>query len=177
VVIAPATAHVLAKMAHGLADDFLTTMLLATTAPVMVAPAMNVNMWNHAATQANVKLLRERGVVFVDPESGYLACGMTGSGQAGEREGDCAGGAGGAAARQSGGRGRAASQEGPGGRDGAGDGGRDARGDRPGAVLGNRSSGKMGYAIAEAAQRRGAQVVLVSAPTALTPPAGARLCR
>ena len=63
VVIAPATAHVLAKMAHGLADDFLSTMLLATTAPVIVAPAMNVNMWNHAATQANVKLLRERGVI------------------------------------------------------------------------------------------------------------------
>jgi len=75
VVIAPATAHVLAKMAHGLADDFLTTMLLATTAPVIVAPAMNVNMWNHAATRANAKLLRERGVVFVDPDSGYLACG------------------------------------------------------------------------------------------------------
>ena len=81
VVIAPATAHVLAKMAHGLADDFLSTMLLATTAPVIVAPAMNVNMWNHPATRANVTLLRERGVLFVDPDSGYLACGMTGSGR------------------------------------------------------------------------------------------------
>src|ERR1035437_947684 len=80
-VIAPATAHVLAKMAHGLADDFLSTMVLATTAPVIVAPAMNVNMWTHPATLANVKLLRERGVTIVEPDSGYLACGMTGSGR------------------------------------------------------------------------------------------------
>ena len=81
IVIAPATAHVLAKMAHGLADDFLSTMLLATTAPVIVAPAMNVNMWNHPATRANLELLQARGVTVVPPDSGYLACGMTGSGR------------------------------------------------------------------------------------------------
>src|ERR1017187_5854246 len=84
IVIPPATAHVLAKMAHGLADDFLSTMLLATTAPVIVAPAMNVNMWNHPATRANVELLRQRGVTIVEPGSGYLACGMTGSGRLAE---------------------------------------------------------------------------------------------
>jgi len=83
-VIAPATAHVLAKMAHGLADDFLSTMILATNAPVIVAPAMNVNMWNHAATQANLAVLRARGVTIVEPGSGYLACGMTGAGRLAE---------------------------------------------------------------------------------------------
>src|SRR3954464_5277212 len=80
-VVAPATADILAKFAHGIADDFLTTLYLATKAPVVVAPAMNVNMWEHTATQANIKLLRERGVRFVEPESGYLACGMVGSGR------------------------------------------------------------------------------------------------
>jgi phosphopantothenoylcysteine decarboxylase/phosphopantothenate--cysteine ligase len=165
-VIAPATAHALAKMAHGLADDFLSTMILATTAPVIVAPAMNVNMWNHAATQANVRLLRERGVRFVEPESGYLACGMTGAGRLASVEAiaqavmDALAGA---------------------ARGGTQDLAREtvlvtAGGTReaidPVRFLGNRSSGKMGYAIAEAARRRGAQVVLVSAPTALQPPEG-----
>jgi phosphopantothenoylcysteine decarboxylase/phosphopantothenate--cysteine ligase len=166
IVIAPATAHVLAKMAHGLADDFLSTMLLATTAPVIVAPAMNVNMWNHPATRANVALLRERGVIFVDPDAGYLACGMTGSGRladvgtiaqavmatlenrqpkppqdlVGETVLVTAGGT------------------------------REAI--DPVRFLGNRSSGKMGYALAEVARQRGAHVILVSAPTALTPPTG-----
>jgi len=79
-LVAPATADVLAHFAQGIASDFLTTLYLATTAPVVVAPAMNVNMWNHAATQANVEVLRQRGVKIVDPGSGYLACGMTGSG-------------------------------------------------------------------------------------------------
>jgi phosphopantothenoylcysteine decarboxylase/phosphopantothenate--cysteine ligase len=163
IVIAPATAHILAKMAHGLADDFLSTMLLATTAPVIVAPAMNVAMWNHPATQANIATLRSRGVTIVEPGSGYLACGMTGSGRLAEIETIAqavltalqpetqpdlaaetilvtAGGT------------------------------REAI--DPVRFLGNRSSGKMGYALAEAARARGAQVVLVSAPTALTPPAG-----
>jgi phosphopantothenoylcysteine decarboxylase/phosphopantothenate--cysteine ligase len=166
VVIAPATAHVLAKMAHGLADDFLSTMLLATTAPVIVAPAMNVNMWNHPATRANVTLLRERGVLFVDPDSGYLACGMIGSGRLANVE----------TIAQAVMDALAANPQ-------------DAKQDLAGEVvlvtaggtreaidpvrfLGNRSSGKMGYAIAEAAMRRGARVVLVSAPTALAPPAG-----
>ena len=164
VVIAPATAHVLAKMAHGLADDFLSTMLLVTTAPVVVAPAMNVNMWNHVATQANVKTLRERGVAIVEPGSGYLACGMTGAGRLAEVKTIAD------AVMQALGAGSAK-------QDLAGEtvlvtagGTREAI--DPVRFLGNRSSGKMGYAIAEAAKARGARVVLVSAPTALTPPEG-----
>src|SRR3989454_2680312 len=80
-VIAPATANVIAKMAHGLADDFLTTLYLATKAPVIVAPAMNVNMWENPATQENLEALRRRGVRVVDPDAGYLACGMVGPGR------------------------------------------------------------------------------------------------
>src|SRR5947209_8549399 len=80
-VIAPATANVLAKLARGIADDFLTTLYLATKAPVVVAPAMNVNMWEHPATQENLETLRQRGVRIVEPDSGYLACGMTGAGR------------------------------------------------------------------------------------------------
>ena len=163
VVIAPATAHMIAKMAHGLADDFLSTMLLATTAPVVVAPAMNVNMWQHPATQANVATLRERGVRFVDPGAGYLACGMVGSGRLAEIEAiaDAVMEAASPITRL----------------DLAGQtvlvtagGTREAI--DPVRYLGNRSSGKMGYAIAEAARQRGAEVILVSAPTALVPPAG-----
>ena len=85
-LVAPATADVLAKFAQGIANDFLTTLYLATTAPVVVAPAMNVNMWNHAATQANLEILRKRGVRIVEPGSGYLACGMTGAGRLAENE-------------------------------------------------------------------------------------------
>src|SRR5271156_3336947 len=80
-VIAPATADLMAKLAHGLADDFLTTLYLAFTGPVVIAPAMNVNMWQHAATQANVETLRRRGHRIVEPDSGYLACGMLGPGR------------------------------------------------------------------------------------------------
>src|SRR3982074_3965128 len=80
-LIAPATADIIAKLARGIADDFLTTLYLASTAPVVVAPAMNVNMWNHAATQENIEVLRVRGVKIVDPDEGYLACGMTGAGR------------------------------------------------------------------------------------------------
>src|ERR1700685_735179 len=83
-VVAPATANILAKFAHGLADDFLSTMFLATTAPVMVAPAMNVRMWEHPAPQANVETLRARGVKVIEPGSGYLACGMVGGGRLAE---------------------------------------------------------------------------------------------
>jgi phosphopantothenoylcysteine decarboxylase/phosphopantothenate--cysteine ligase len=166
VVIAPATAHVIAKMAHGLADDFLSTMLLATTAPVIVAPAMNVNMWNHPATRANVVLLEARGITIVPPDSGYLACGMTGSGRLADIETIA----------------QAVLAALPGARPAPP---QDLTGETilvtaggtreaidPVRFLGNRSSGKMGYAIAEAAKQRGAQVILVSAPTALTPPAG-----
>src|SRR5580692_11653778 len=80
-LVAPATADILAKFARGIADDFLTTLYLASTAPVVMAPAMNVNMWNHAVTQENVAILRARGVKIVDPAEGYLACGMTGAGR------------------------------------------------------------------------------------------------
>src|SRR5438270_11855080 len=80
-LIAPATADIIAKLARGVADEFLTTLYLASTAPVVVAPAMNVNMWNHAATQENVETLRRRGVKIVQPDEGYLAWGMTGPGR------------------------------------------------------------------------------------------------
>jgi phosphopantothenoylcysteine decarboxylase/phosphopantothenate--cysteine ligase len=168
VVIAPATAHVLAKMAHGLADDFLSTMLLATTAPVIVAPAMNVNMWNHPATRANVELLRARGVAIVEPGSGYLACGMTGSGRLADIE---------TIAQAVLTALQPAAKPSQPALDLAGEtilvtagGTREAI--DPVRFLGNRSSGKMGYALAEAAKQRGAQVILISAPAALSPPAG-----
>ncbi len=137
-VVAPATADVVAKFAQGIANDFLTTLYLATTAPVVVAPAMNVNMWEHPATQQNLEVLRKRGVKIVEPASGYLACGMTGPGRLAENEAVVA------------------------------------------AVLEtlgvtNRSSGRMGYALAEAALRRGARVLLVSGPTALKPPSAAEV--
>src|SRR5215469_11508081 len=83
-VIAPATADLIAKLAHGLAGDFLTTLYLAFEGPVLIAPAMNVKMWNHAATQANLETLRQRGAGIVEPASGYLACGMTGAGRLAE---------------------------------------------------------------------------------------------
>jgi phosphopantothenoylcysteine decarboxylase/phosphopantothenate--cysteine ligase len=169
-VIAPATANVMAKLAHGLADDFLTTMYLATTAPLVLAPAMNVNMWNHAATRANVKLLRDRGAHIVEPDAGYLACGMTGSGRLAAID-EIAQAVMNAIAARQGGRTRRVVR-----RDLVGEtvlvtagGTREAI--DPVRFLGNRSSGKMGYAIAEAAEKRGAKVVLVSAPTAISPPA------
>jgi len=85
-LVAPATADVIAKFAQGIANDFLSTLYLATTAPVIVAPAMNVNMWQHPATQANLEILRRRGVHIVEPGSGYLACGMVGAGRLAEPE-------------------------------------------------------------------------------------------
>jgi len=159
-VVAPATANVLARFAHGLADDFLTTLFLATQAPVIVAPAMNVNMWEHPATRANLELLESRGVRIVAPEKGPLACGMTGSGRLAEPEVIVEAVLGQLHRRH----------------DLAGEtllvtaaGTREAI--DPVRFLGNRSSGKMGYAVAEEAQRRGARVVLVSGPSSLTPPA------
>ena len=165
-VVAPATADVLAQFAQGIASDFLTTLYLATTAPVVVAPAMNVNMWNHPATQANLEILRRRGVKIVEPGSGYLACGMTGSGRLAENEAVVA-----AVLEALG-----ASQ------DFAGEtvlvtAGPTHEKIDPARYLTNRSSGRMGYAIAEAALRRGARVLLVSGPTALTPPAAAEITR
>jgi phosphopantothenoylcysteine decarboxylase/phosphopantothenate--cysteine ligase len=160
-LVAPATADILAKFARGIADDFLTTLYLASTAPVVVAPAMNVNMWNHAATQENVEMLRARGVKIVDPDEGYLACGMTGAGRLAGQEaivaavhealhavGDLAGE-------------NVLVTAGP-----------TRENVDPVRYLTNRSSGKMGYAVAEAAARRGAHVILVSGPTSLEAPAG-----
>ncbi|MCU1323151.1 MAG: coaBC [Acidobacteriaceae bacterium] len=162
-IVVPATADTLARFAHGLADDFLTTMYLATTAPVIVAPAMNVVMWNHPATQANLATLRQRGVRIVEPGSGYLACGMTGSGRLAEVPTIVA------AALE------AIAAAAPAAADLTGEtvlitagGTREAI--DPVRFLGNRSSGRMGYALAAAAQQRGARVILISAPTALTPP-------
>lgn len=160
-VIAPATANVLAKLAHGIADDFLTTLYLASTAPVMIAPAMNVNMWEHPATQANLDTLRGRGVVIVPPGSGYLACGMIGGGRLAEPEAIAA-----EVLRQ-----LQISSDFSGERVLVTAGGTREAID-PVRFLGNRSSGKMGYALAEAAHRRGAEVTLISAPTALSPPSG-----
>ncbi len=160
-VIAPATANVIAKIAQGISDDFLTTLCLATKAPLIVAPAMNVNMWENAATQKNLEILRARGVKVLDPDEGYLACGMTGAGRLTNIE---------TIAR--------AVFETLGLRD-------DLKDERVLVTAGpteepldavrylsNRSSGRMGYALAEAAHRRGARVVLVSGPTHLDPPAG-----
>jgi phosphopantothenoylcysteine decarboxylase / phosphopantothenate---cysteine ligase len=165
-IVAPATADILARFAHGHADDFLTTMYLATKAPVIVAPAMNVNMWDHPATQANLQTIRDRGVIIVAPASGYLACGMVGGGRladpttilqtvtetlANKNQQDLthetvvvtAGGT--------------------------------REPIDPVRFIGNRSSGKMGYAIAEAARARGARVILISAPTSLPTPTGCEL--
>jgi phosphopantothenoylcysteine decarboxylase/phosphopantothenate--cysteine ligase len=169
-VVAPATADTLAKFAHGLADDFLSTLYLATTAPVVLAPAMNVNMWNHPATQANVATLTARGAILVPPASGYLACGMIGNGRLAETPEIVA------AVLAALGQERADVPA----RD-RNDLNREtilvtAGGTRepidPVRFLGNRSSGKMGYALAAAAVARGARVILVSAPTALMPPVG-----
>jgi phosphopantothenoylcysteine decarboxylase/phosphopantothenate--cysteine ligase len=165
-VVAPATADVLARFAQGIANDFLSTLYLATTAPVVVAPAMNVNMWNHVATQANLEILRKRAVRIVEPGSGYLACGMTGAGRLAENETIVAAVMEALGAAQ------------------------DLVGETllvtagptrekidPVRYLTNRSSGRMGYAIAEAALRRGARVLLVSGPVAVTAPDAAEVTR
>src|SRR3990170_2963052 len=161
-VVAPATANVLAKAAHGIADDFLTTLLLAARCPVLIAPAMDGGMWDHAAVRANVATLRERGVTILEPDAGALASGQSGKGRLPEIE--------------------AIVEEierllTP---------GRDLAGERvlvtsgptrepidPVRYLSNRSSGKMGHAVATAALRRGAGVVLIAGPTPLSPPPGA----
>ena len=165
-LVAPATADVIAKFARGIADDFLTTLHLASTAPVVLAPAMNVNMWNHPATQANLEILRKRGVKIVEPGAGYLACGMVGQGRLAENEAIVA------AVLES----LGASQ------DLAGEtvlitAGPTREKIDPVRYLTNRSSGRMGYALAEAALRRGARVLLVTGPTALTPPGAAEVTR
>ncbi len=184
-VVAPATANTLAKFANGIADDFLSTLYISTTAPVLVAPAMNVEMWAHPATQENVARLKSRGVHFVDPGEGYLACRTVGAGRLAEPAGIVERAwqliKGNLESLQPG-----ASVE-----------GRvenstvdDLKQERvlitagptyealdPVRGLTNRSSGKMGYALAEAALARGAQVTLVSGPVALAAPTGAQMIR
>jgi phosphopantothenoylcysteine decarboxylase / phosphopantothenate---cysteine ligase len=161
-LVAPATADSLAHFAQGIADDFLSTLYLATKAPVVVAPAMNVNMWEHPATQENLETLRARGVHVVDPAEGYLACGMTGAGRLAATdaivEKVCAV------------LGLRRDLEGQTVLVTAGPTREDID---PVRFLTNRSSGKMGYALAEAAVRRGAHVILVSGPTDLPVPEGA----
>jgi phosphopantothenoylcysteine decarboxylase / phosphopantothenate---cysteine ligase len=165
-VIAPATADLLARLAAGLANDFLSTVYLAFTGSVVLAPSMNVNMWQHPATQANLETLRRRGHRIVEPGSGFLACGMTGPGRLAEPEEI-------ASAVEAEDRQR-----------------RDLEGETvlitagptqepldPVRYLSNRSSGKMGYALAEAAAARGARVVLVSGPVHLEAPRGVELVR
>jgi phosphopantothenoylcysteine decarboxylase/phosphopantothenate--cysteine ligase len=170
-VIAPATADLLAKLAHGLADDFLTTTYLAFTGPVVLAPAMNTNMWNHAATQENLRILRERGHRIVEPDEGVLACGMVGPGRLAEPERIVEAVVSAVSVRPRPGRAR-----------------KDLEGETvlitagptqepldPVRYISNRSSGKMGYALAEAAAQRGAAVVLVSGPVNLAEPSGVRV--
>jgi phosphopantothenoylcysteine decarboxylase / phosphopantothenate---cysteine ligase len=163
-VVAPATADLLAKFAHGLATDFLTTLYLAFTGPVIFAPAMNTNMWNHPATQENVAILRRRGNSIVEPDSGWLACGTTGPGRLAEPEHIIE-----AVARLIRNK-------------------HDFEGETvlitagptqepldPVRYITNRSSGKMGYALAAAALDRGAKVILVTGPVQLAPPGGAEV--
>jgi len=165
-VVVPATADILAQFAQGIASDFLSTLYLATAAPVVVAPAMNVNMWNHPATQANLQTLRQRGVKVVEPGSGYLACGMIGEGRLADNAAIIAAVLEALGAAQ----------------DFAGEtllitAGPTREKIDPVRYISNRSSGRMGYALAEATLRRGARVLLVSGPTSLTPPGAAEVTR
>ena len=166
VLIAPATAHTLARLALGLADDMLTTLALATRAPILIAPAMNPAMWTHPATQAHVQTLQARGVEFIDPTYGIMACGDEGWGKIADtpvivqavqnrlNRSETLNGV------------RILITAGP-----------TYEPIDPVRFVGNRSSGKMGYAVAHAARERGAQVVLVSGPSALHPPAGVQVIK
>lgn len=167
-LVAPATANILAKFAHGVADDFLSTVYLSNTNPVLIAPAMNVEMWRHPATQANLEVLRARGCEFVDPDDGYQACGEVGVGRLAEVETIVA------RAIETVKRHLAPQRT-------------DLEGEHllvtagptvedldPVRFITNRSSGRMGYAIAEAARDRGARVTIVSGPTRLAPLAGVK---
>jgi phosphopantothenoylcysteine decarboxylase / phosphopantothenate---cysteine ligase len=163
VVVAPATAHVVARLAHGFSDDLMATTVLATSAPVIVAPAMETHMWQNAATQSNVAALRARGVRVVDPETGPLASGDIGPGRLASLErieaaiDDALGQSKGLAGRS------VVVTAGP-----------TLEAIDPVRFISNRSSGKMGYAIAAAARDAGATVTLITGPTALVPPAGVR---
>lgn len=165
-VVAPATADIIARFAQGLAGDFLSTLFLAITAPVVIAPAMNVNMWENPATQENLWKLRARGVRVVEPDSGYLACGMVGAGRLAANETIV----------------QAVMETLVAAHDLDGEtilvtAGPTREPIDPVRYIGNRSSGKMGYALAEAALRRGAKVILITGPTALQPPSAAEVAR
>ena len=164
-VVAPATADLIAKFAHGLADDFLSTTYLAFTGPVVLAPAMNTNMWKHPATQANIRTLRERGHVIVEPGSGPLACGMVGPGRLPELEAIAA---------------AVMAALTPPLQDLSGEtvlitAGPTQEPLDPVRYITNRSSGKMGYALAADAKARGAQVILISGPVNIPEPSGVEL--
>lgn len=172
-LVAPATANALAKFANGIADDFLSTLYISTTAPVLVAPAMNVEMWAHPATRENVRRLRDRGVHFIDPEEGYLACRTVGAGRLAEpadivrRACEIIGVA------------ASAQSNNPSRSDMSGEhvlitAGPTQEALDPVRFLSNRSSGKMGYAVVEAALARGAAVTLITGPVSIDPPKGAR---
>ena len=158
-LVAPATANCLAKFASGIADDFLSTLYLATPGPVIMAPAMNVQMWNHPTVQGNVNQLRSRGVILVDPEEGYLAEGIEGQGRMANLESIVS----------------AVVEATRGPQDLAGEtvlvtAGPTCEDIDPVRYLTNRSSGKMGYEVASAAQNRGATTILITGPTQLFPP-------
>src|SRR5918996_5659289 len=161
-LVAPATANIIGKFAGGIADDFLSALYLATRAPVLLAPAMNTNMLEHEAVRANLQTLATRGVRFVDPGQGYLACGWIGKGRLAEPE-EIVEAAEGVLVPSGSLLGRLVVVT-------AGPTLEDLDDVR---FIGNRSSGKMGYAVAAEAVRRGARVILVSGPTALPQPAGA----
>lgn len=165
-LVAPATANIIGKFAHGIADDFLSSLFLATRAPVVIAPAMNTNMLEHEAVRANLALLTARGVHVIEPGSGYLACGWIGKGRLADPPVVLA--AVDALLRP----------KGPlAGRSVLVTAGPTYEDLDPVRYIGNRSSGRMGYAIAAEAMRRGATVVLVSGPTSLAPPAVSELVR
>ncbi len=165
-IVAPATANTIARFAHGIADDFLSSLYLSNTNPVLIAPAMNVEMWNHPATQANIAILKERGVHFVDPDEGYQACGEVGVGRLAEPDRIVARALELLQARNSTSHYDLSNEHvlvtaGP-----------TVEELDPVRFLSNRSSGKMGFALAAAAHVRGARVTLVAGPTRLDPPSG-----
>jgi len=165
-LVAPATANILGKFSRGIADDALSTLYTATTAPVLVAPAMNVNMFQHPAVVENMEILRRRGVGFVEPGTGYLACGWLGKGRLAE-VGEIVEAAMAVLARGTGLSGQTVLvTAGP-----------TIEDIDPVRFLSNRSSGRMGYRLAEAARDRGARVILVSGPTSLAEPWGVQTIR
>lgn len=164
ILIAPASANVIGKLAHGIADDLLTTVLLATMAPVLVAPAMNVHMYAHPAVQENIRMLVARGYRFVEPGEGFLACGYEGKGRLADPE-DIVEEVQAALTKKDLCHERIIVTAGP-----------NAEPIDPVRFITNRSTGKMGFAMARVAWRRGAEVTLVSGPTSLVPPRGVRFC-